>query len=416
MWRYILIFWSTFYYSESSAQTLELIGHLDYTDSLGTDVWEYIDSSGHPYAIAGEWESVKIIDVLDPSQPTLVAEVGVPGFDVKVWDHYVYSVPSGSGGVITDIKDPENPKVVGAFDGFHNNFIDQQGRLFNTAGVFFDLIANPTDPPVIDTLDNPFGAHDITVVGDLVISCDGTDGTGIYRLTGNNHELIMQFREQPFGYHHQGDLSEDRKTLFIADEFAFGNTADIFVYDITDEDNPELIGAIVDSTATAHNLYVRGNYLFISYYAAGLKVFDISNPKKPREVANYDTNPAEGEGFMGAWGVYPSEVTDNIYLTDRENGLFIFRFSESTSTHLSRSTYFSVFPNPAQGEIQIKLGDNSRSQFATISNMQGQLCMQIKLPSEKTTHKLQIDDLLPGYHVLAVRTTDQILHKKILVH
>jgi len=65
---------------------------------------------------------------------------------------------------------------------------------------------------------------------------------------------------------------------------------------------------------------------------------------------------------------------------------------------------------------QIKLGDNSRSQFATISNMQGQLCMQIKLPSEKTTHKLQIDDLRPGYHVLAVRTTDQILHKKILVH
>ncbi len=119
---------------------------------------------------------------------------------------------------------------------------------------------------------------------------------------------------------------------------------------------------------------------------------------------------------MGAWGVYPSEVTDNIYITDRENGLFIFRFDETTSTDFSKSTYFSVFPNPTQGEIQVKLAENAQNKLATIYNIQGHRAKQFKLPSGKIIHKLQIDDLGPGYHILEVRTTDQILHKKILVH
>ena len=83
---------------------------------------------------------------------------------------------------------------------------------------------------------------------------------------------------------------------------------------------------------------VRGNYLYVAYYGAGLRCFDISNPYaivETGKVESYrdpDGNNINGSGSydrsstsstVGAWNLYTFLPSGRIILSDRYGGLFI---------------------------------------------------------------------------------------------
>ena len=85
---------------------------------------------------------------------------------------------------------------------------------------------------------------------------------------------------------------------------------------------------------SVHNPQIRGSTLYLSWYSDGLRVVDISNPSRPREVGFYRPHPTldptgvfESFGPGGAhpipfvWGVYPDG--NRIYLSDINFGLYI---------------------------------------------------------------------------------------------
>ncbi len=81
---------------------------------------------------------------------------------------------------------------------------------------------------------------------------------------------------------------------------------------------------ISDPAATVHNVFVVGDVLFASYYTAGFRVFDVSDPSQPGVVYEYDTLPTEGQVWDGAWGVYPFAPSGNVYVSDIRSGLHVF--------------------------------------------------------------------------------------------
>jgi hypothetical protein len=65
---------------------------------------------------------------------------------------------------------------------------------------------------------------------------------------------------------------------------------------------------------------------YMSYYVAGTRVVDLTDPNNPVEVGYYRTSTMEG-GYNGNWGVYPYRDDGVIYSSDRQNGLFITQFT-----------------------------------------------------------------------------------------
>ena len=95
--------------------------------------------------------------------------------------------------------------------------------------------------------------------------------------------------------------SDKEKFLITADEMLSGH---LKIWNIEDYDNVELIGEYAANlNHSAHNVYVRNNLVFTSYYADGTRVIDITNPSEPVEVA-FDTSNIEGL-YVGNWGVLP---------------------------------------------------------------------------------------------------------------
>jgi len=103
------------------------------------------------------------------------------------------------------------------------------------------------------------------------------------------------------------------------------------VFDTSDPTSPVQVGSLATSNAlnnpdlnspfTMHNIFVRGNQAYLSWNFDGIRVVDISQPSRPREVAAFLPPAGTGPGLF--WGVY---VHKNLVLgSDLLSGLFILK-------------------------------------------------------------------------------------------
>jgi len=292
-----------------------------------TEVWGY-EQNGEQYALVGYSSGVHIVNTTDALNPVLTAKVsGIPGFDIKVWKNYMYTVIGhGNGdGAIVDLSDITKPKRVNSFPSAHNIFISEQGYLFLEApGLrIMDLNENPLEPKLI--WQGGISGHDATVVGNRLYDFHGSDGTNIYDISNISQPALLGSIQTPrIRYHHSGWPTSDENYLLICDEGALGANEDITVWDIKDPAQPKLVDSYTDSTSIVHNLYIVDKIAYVSYYNSGFKIFDVSNPESIRPIDNYDTNSSSGDNFGGAFGVYPFASSKYIYVSDSGEGLHIF--------------------------------------------------------------------------------------------
>lgn len=387
------------------SQTITLKGSLT-TGNSGTDIWEYIDdATGKVYAIVGG-SGMSIVDVTDPTNPVQVEHVpSVPGFDVKVWSHYVYCATGGGGNAaIVDISDPTNAQIVGTFPSSHNFHIDERGYMYNSSpGVrIYDLNPDPTNPTFLIQVGSE--GHDVTVRGNIMIDSHGFSGTNIYDVTNPANPILLTTITDPtITYHHQGDISTNGDYLYICDELGNHPQADISVWDISDLNNPVRVDDVADPNSTPHNLYVIGDYAYVSHYTAGFRVFDISDPSQLVLADEYDTNSSTGEGFSGAFGVYPSPVTGNIYINDSA-GIFVFGFSELLGVDEETITNFSLYPNPATEMITINSPEFAINDIE-LFDVLGQSIRSLNGLNAIGSYQLDLTDLSAGVYFVRINNT-----------
>ena len=91
--------------------------------------------------------------------------------------------------------------------------------------------------------------------------------------------------------------------------------------------NAATIGA---DAYTPHNPVIAGDKLYISWYQAGVQVFDFADPSNPEHLGGYDTFPGGADtpgmyldAYGGNWGVFPFLGADQVLLSDMESGLFV---------------------------------------------------------------------------------------------
>lgn len=156
-------------------------------------------------------------------------------------------------------------------------------------------------------------------------------------------------------YVHSGWWSEDQQYLFIQDELderdaGLGATT-LRVFSIAQLTQPVSVGTWQGpSNAIDHNGFVRGNRYYMSNYARGLSILDISNASSPVLVGRFDTYPAsDNVGFPGNWGVYPYLPSGNLALSDIDSGFYM--VADNTRDEAAGAFAFSQ-PSFASDETQ----------------------------------------------------------------
>ena len=350
----LVLFASSLVASLASAQTLELIGTVpmpalvtDSSEVGGTDVWPYTAPDGSEYVLMGELNGVSIVAV--PSLE-VVARVAGPTEraraywrDIKTYGEYAYVTTEAYGpneGLqIIDLSTlPAGAEEVAVVRGpndalvsSHNLNIDEatgHAYVLNSDGseIVVLSLANPTAPEVVSTL--PVGgSHDVYAHAGRAYVAEGRQPyISIWDMTDvTAPALLTRVAVPDAGYVHNVWPTDDGRHMLTTEE-TVGKT--VKVWNIEDLDNPVLLGDWLGASTIAHNVHVRGDYAFLSHYASGIYVLDISDPTRPVEVAHHDTYAKhDAPGFYGNWGATLPSPGGYVYGGDKQGQLTVLKWT-----------------------------------------------------------------------------------------
>jgi choice-of-anchor B domain-containing protein len=359
------------------------------------EVWGFVHE-GQEYGVIGSTMGTHIFLITENDQ---FEEIDfVPGaFQGQVihrhfddFNGYLYGV-CDQGTSTLQIMDlqylPDSVSLVYNSDEFviraHNCFIDRSSDILYLAGPAGNAlrllsISNPTQPEFIRNFDEVNYVHDLFVRNDTAYLNAANQGLMVVDFSDPINAVQLgslgNYVEQ--GYNHSGWLSADGNTYVFADETGGMRMKVCDVSDLSDIEVLSLFNSGVNETTVPHNLQMKGDLVYVSHYNDGLQVFDISNPFVPARVAYYDTFYGnEDYLFNGAWGVYAFLPSGRILISDRTNGLFLFRVDVSVGTHeITEQPATNIYPNPCLNEVNLLCSKSLK--MINIYNLSGQLVLQ----------------------------------------
>ena len=384
-------------------------------------------------AVQGSYgcRGVFIYDVSNPDDPVLASWYN-PNNNIQFLEAIVLNGRGyfGSGnqhGVhIVDLSDPTSPQLLGvanpsngAYRSIHEMVVfEQNGSIIliendNEGSNFLKAIdvTNPSAPVFIRNIDpqEVNWVHAMHVRGDRMFTSGWGNSsvrarTEIWDISDLLHRdaAIIGTIQDPSSTINAGNnmhtnwSSEDGNFLYSAREI--GNSSapspgDIRVYDITTPSAPVLVKKISMAdlginASTPHNPVVMGDKLYVSWYHAGLQVFDLADPRNPQRIGQYDTYESQfteqqrselarydpGDiicgrsislgsavsGYEGAWAVFPFLGEDKVLVGDLAKGLFIVDVTDSAASDNlvsdfdgDNKTDVSIF-RPGNGDWEIE--------------------------------------------------------------
>ena len=345
------------------------------------DVWGWTDpETGREYALVGRMDGTSFVDVTDPYNPRYLGNLDrTEGSrantwrDIKVFKDHAFVVADGAGehGMqvfdLTRLRDVTEPREFEAtalyteVGSVHNVAINEQtgfaylvgasgsGETCGGGSHIVD-INDPLNPVFAGCFahantgrSNTGNSHDAQCViyhgpdedyrGREICVNSNETALSVADVTDKNNPVAVAKADYPnVAYAHQGWLTEDHRYFYSNDELdevsGLVEATRTLIWDLADLDDPVMIREYFSPTkVTDHNLYVKGDRLYMSNNRAGLRVLDISDPENPVELGYFDTTPwsADESGFDGTWSVYPYFESGTVLLSSRREGLFLVR-------------------------------------------------------------------------------------------
>lgn len=289
---------------------------------------------------------------------------------------YRVGVPESSGLLVYDVsRDPADPKRIGFLpvDGLGVHRIWWDGGRFAYASarergfaarflIVIDLV-DPSKPRLAsrwwwpgqregdaDRLPegNDVGAHHVIVKGDRAYGGYFDAGIVVYRVKDDGSLELISSLSWPEGGHshtHTALPLGDRRLLAVTDEAiepnCEGAPKNVHLVDISDEQHPREVSRFPVPQGNycsrglrfgPHNVHENraGTFqsdriVFVTYFNAGLRVFDTADPLAPVEIAAYVPAPPDGQAAIQFNDVLV-DADGLIFVTDRlRGGLYILR-------------------------------------------------------------------------------------------
>lgn len=286
---------------------------------------------GHP-------NGVRVMDVSDPSSPTVAAFVETPGYALQVAsDGDLVFVADGAGGLrVLNIADPTSPGEVGSFDGVRPRLIAHVGDFVFTddhytrsggsparVGIAAVRISDPANPAEAAFFEMAVRPHGIHPIGNhlLLPTHDG--------VTPQLHIVDVSKPEMP---HMVATLSGvDSPMCCYGDQYLLASSEDDPVwrlgaptttYDLAEPWNPVRIGPIEYSERCDD---VRSDAILVPWASYDtVRVFAMESPTRLCEAARWDP-PSSGHRFT-----LPAMKSDLLASATRPDGksdLYLFRLT-----------------------------------------------------------------------------------------
>jgi choice-of-anchor B domain-containing protein len=338
-------------------------------NTTGSDIWGWTDAAtGKEYAIMGLSNGTSFVDISEPKFPVYLghlptATINSKWRDIKTYKNHAYIVSEATDhGVqvfdLTQLRNITEPQVFSVTTRYtrvgsiHNIAINEstgyayvvggrEGNAECNSGLHMININSPANPVFSGCYATDGYTHDaqcviyngtdFTYSGREICFNSNEDTLTIVDVTNKSNPIqLSRTGYDNSQYTHQGWLTEDHRYFLMndeQDEQELGHNTKTYIWDMFDLNNPELIGFYNGPKASIdHNIYIKGNYAYLTNYTSGLSIVDIKDIGSGllQETANFDGYPAHDLAvFSGAWSNYPYFESGSVIMSDKWGGLFI---------------------------------------------------------------------------------------------
>jgi choice-of-anchor B domain-containing protein len=347
---------------------LALLPHAEIGGGSGNDIWGWTDpQTGREYALVGRSSGTAFVDISNPRAPSYLGNLPTHTVDsawrgIKVFANHAFIVseaPSHGMQVfdLRQLRDVASPPVTFEAAAHYPGFGSTHTLALNTQTGFAYAVGTRTcegglhvvdvRDPVVPTAAGCFSFDGYTHETQCVLYtgpdaeyrdrevCFNSNEDTLTIVDVTDKHAQRQLARVGYGgssYTHQGWLTDDQRFLLVddeGDERAFRHPTRTWIWDVSNLDEPALVGHYDGATAAIdHNLYIRGNLVYESNYRSGLRVLDAERVSSGQltEVGFFDIYPADDSpAFNGAWTSYPFFTSGSVVVNGIEQGLFVLR-------------------------------------------------------------------------------------------
>ena len=312
----------------------------------GSDVWAYTANDGSEYALMGDVEGLSIVSV-----PALEVVAHVPGptldapfywRDIKTYGSFAYvsaeALGRSEGLQVIDLRGlPHRAEEVAVLRGENDRLVSSHNLSIDTVTGFAYMLNSDGNGIVVIDLSDPVrpvdvaelpvpDAHDVFARGDTLYVAEGRSPTfSMWDMADKQAPVLLGRVDVPQpGYVHNVWPTDDGRHAMTTEETA---QKTVKVWDLSDPSDPTLVADWLGTSRLAHNVQIDGDYAFVSHYASGVYVLDISDIANPVEVARFDTYPDNDDvAFYGNWGVSMPTPGGYLYASNLEGQLTVLRW------------------------------------------------------------------------------------------
>jgi putative cell wall-binding protein len=242
----------------------------------GTDVAvRSLAASGTLVFSAEKARGLEIVDFTTPTVPvrkSTYGVVGIGGCGVALDGNRAYLAAGDAGMKVVDVGNPASPNMIGGYDAAGVSSVAvSAGKAYITTGATLVIVDVGTLPATLLGSYElvPQTAKDVVVSGDFAYVAAGSEGLLKVDISAPGTPTIV------------GSASLfDAKSLVVSGTRAYVIDAGaIRVFDLTPND-PQLVGSTL-TAGQVERLFVDGSRLYAAAGAAGLLVYDLSDPVSP---------------------------------------------------------------------------------------------------------------------------------------
>lgn len=284
-------------------------------------------TSSYAYTGGGYWGGMDIIDISDPTNPTILDHysTGYNNMVLKLatWGNFAFVLIVSVGGPspgekelqIIDITTPASPSLIGTIQEDENyNFasfaVSETGYVYITQNnklSVFDVITDPANPSELGNYtESGVSFSEIIVSGYYAYIMSSECELKVLNVT--NFSSIYQ----------EGECSTDCYPQDL--DFSGGYVLDgCLLYDVSDPSNPFQAGSYATPSGSMARfgipIVISGDYAFIAEYHL-LRILDISDPANISEVGVCDTVKANAGIAISGNYVFGADYTGGFWVVD----------------------------------------------------------------------------------------------------